>query len=319
MCKFSIIVPCYNIQDHIEELFNMMQCKDNCDYEVIFVDDCSSDCSYEEMKKVVNAFPNYKVLKTEQNGGPGLARNYGLLNASGEYVMFCDSDDKTDISVLGNISAFLDEHNDADLLVFPYSINRRGKICVCDEYSQYKQGDAVQVVDVAADSGTPCSKIYRKKIIHDNNIQFPARKSGEDKCFVVNYCTFIDKAYKIESLYYTYVMNKMSLTHRKHSEQKITTTFEILQTIYQEHFPEIVERMYAETFLLTYAKHFYAINEKNNKIKEFYKLENAKHPDWITSVDYKNQNLYRKLIYKAMYKNRPKMIKFIMWLRRKIY
>ena len=319
MCKISVIIPCYNICERVEDLFEMYQCKEFCDYELIFVDDCSTDNSFEEMRKHVGKFSNYKVLKTERNGGPGVARNCGLQNASGKYVMFCDSDDKVNVSVLNDISSFLDEHEDADLLVFPYSIKRNNKVRVCDEYSQYKIGDTVRVIDVAADSGTPCSKIFRNKIIQDNNIQFPARKSGEDKCFVVKYCTVIDKVYKVDYLYYTYAMNKMSLTHRKLQVQKITTTFEILQTIYQNYFPEIVDRMYVETFLLTYAKHFSGIREKNKTIKQFYKLENEKHPDWINYVNYKNQSLYRKLIYKAMYKSSPIMIKAIMAVRGILY
>lgn len=319
MCKFSIIVPCYNIEEHIEELFDMFQNKDYCDYEVIFVDDCSTDKTFNNLLSIGKPYERFHFFQTSENGGPGVARNVGLKNANGNYVLFCDCDDVIDIAVLNNISAFLDEHEDADLLVFPYAMNRRGNNRDCDEFSKYNHGDMVRVVDVAADSGMPWAKVFKRKIIDDNNIQFPARKSGEDKCFVVTYCIFIDKVFKLDFRYYTYVMNNMSLTHRKQQEQNFTTTFEILQAIYQEYFPEIVARMYAETFLLTYAKHFSEIKERSKRIKEFYKLENIKHPNWIKNVDYDNQSLYRKLIYKAMYKNCPRLIKLIMWLRRKKY
>ncbi len=317
--KFSIIVPCYNVVERIDKLIDMFTAKDYEDYEVIFIDDCSPDGSYEIFKKQLCNEDNLRIFQTNKNGGPGVARNVGLKNAIGEYIIFCDSDDEADITVLNNIASFLDEHNDADLLVFPYSIKRRGKISVCDEYSQYKQGDMVRVVDVAADFGTPFAKVYRKKLIDDKNLQFPARKSGEDKCFVVNYCTCIDKVYKIDSLYYTYVMNKVSLTHRKKHEQNITTTFELLHTIYQEYFPEIVERMYAETFLLAYAKHFWEIKEKNKRIKAFYKSENEKHPDWIKSIDLNQESLYRKLIFKAMAHSNGILIKLIMTVRGILY
>lgn len=319
MCKFSIIVPCYNIEERVEKLFKMFQCKDYFDYEVIFVDDCSSDDSYDKMEGQIGKFTNYKLFKTEKNGGPGLARNAGLKYAQGDFVMFCDSDDEVNISVLKDIDFFLADHEDADLLVFPYSVKRRGKIGNCDEYSKYKQGDAVRIADVASDSGTPCAKVYRKSITDDNNIQFPARKSGEDKCFVVMYCTCISNAFKMDSIYYTYIMNRMSLTHSAQHEEKIITTFEILQPVYLTYFPDIVERMYAETYLLTYAKHFYATRAKNSEVKEFYKLANDKYPKWINNVGYENQSLYRKLIFNAMYKSRPIMIKFIMWIRRRIY
>ena len=59
--------------------------------------------------------------------------------------------------------------------------------------------------------------------------------------------------------------------------------------------------------------------EPKGKIKEFFDRENKRYPNWIEQVDYDNQSLYRKLIYSAMYHNRPWMMKAIMYLRKILY
>ena len=68
----------------------MLYSSDFTDYEVIFVDDCSKDSSFETMKIMISDYAYYCVLQTAQNGGPGLARNLGIEHAHGEYIMFCD-------------------------------------------------------------------------------------------------------------------------------------------------------------------------------------------------------------------------------------
>lgn len=313
---FSVIVPCYNMETKVNSLVGMYRSTAIHDYEVVFVDDCSSDATFDNLLQASKGIDNFHVIKTEQNGGPGAARNCGLKKASGDYVLFCDSDDEVDVNVLAEVGDFVGKYR-PDLVVFPYMV-KRNKEKIVDEYAKYGHGEQVKICDVAADSGTSCAKVYKKAIIDENNIEFPMRKSGEDKIFVVTFCAHAQQAYKYERGYYTYVMRAGSLTHSKATTTGLTT-FEILEDIYRRHFPEILERMYAETYLLSSAKTLTAKKSGNKQIKEFFVRANQAYPNWINNVDYKNQNIYRKLIYKAIYKAQPLKIRFIMWLRRGLY
>ena len=73
MRQFSVIVPCYKVASRVERLFAMLAPFDFADYEVIFVDDCSPDGSYERMLACAAPYPQYRILQTEKNGGPGAA------------------------------------------------------------------------------------------------------------------------------------------------------------------------------------------------------------------------------------------------------
>ena len=127
MYLFSIIVPCYNVSERVDTLFEMLSDKDHSKYEVVFVDDCSKDGSYQKMLEKSASYPNYKVVQPEKNGGPGPARNFGISHAEGEYILFCDSDDLFDVSCLAKIEEFLRTHPDADTVVCPHTVNKNDK------------------------------------------------------------------------------------------------------------------------------------------------------------------------------------------------
>lgn len=91
---FSIIIPCYNAATVIEKALHSLELQTFFDFEVILVDDCSTDNTYEYCtRKVISCNLHITLLKNEINCGPGVSRNKGLQYARGKYVGFCDSDD----------------------------------------------------------------------------------------------------------------------------------------------------------------------------------------------------------------------------------
>lgn len=90
--KFSIIVPVYNVQDYLEQCVSSVLAQSCTDYELILVDDGSSDRSPEICDRFAAQDQKIRVIH-KANGGASEARNTGIKNASGEYVLFLDSDD----------------------------------------------------------------------------------------------------------------------------------------------------------------------------------------------------------------------------------
>lgn len=90
----SIIMPYYNAAQYIQETIDSIISQTYKDWELIIVDDCSpaSDTA-DVMKRISSLDERIKVLKTEKNGGAGVARNVGIKEAKGRYLAFCDSDD----------------------------------------------------------------------------------------------------------------------------------------------------------------------------------------------------------------------------------
>ena len=87
----SVIVPCYNLELYIEECLQSIIQQDYPDFELIVVDDCSTDRSVELIRAIAD--PRLRLIALDENEGAGVSRNVGLRAAKGEYIAFIDGDD----------------------------------------------------------------------------------------------------------------------------------------------------------------------------------------------------------------------------------
>ena len=95
MYKISVVIPMFKAIDYIDcclESLGRQGLPDEA-VEVLLIDDCSPDGTYEYARKAAAGRDNIRVLKQEKNGGPGKARNRGIEEATGEYICFLDIDD----------------------------------------------------------------------------------------------------------------------------------------------------------------------------------------------------------------------------------
>ena len=90
---FSIIIPMYNVERYIKICVDSILAQTFQDFEVIIIDDASTDNSYKLCKKLYGNNKKIRLIKQEKNAGSGAARNIGIKNARGEYIWFVDSDD----------------------------------------------------------------------------------------------------------------------------------------------------------------------------------------------------------------------------------
>ena len=124
--KFSIIVPVYNVKDYLETCFRSILNQGGDDYEIILVDDGSTDGESGPLcDRLAAEAPEKTVVVHKLNGGLGDARNAGLVRARGEYVLFVDSDDYLLPGLLDALRGKLDE-TDADIVDFGFLVDRNG-------------------------------------------------------------------------------------------------------------------------------------------------------------------------------------------------
>lgn len=103
MPKFSIIVPIYNVEQYLGQCLESLHHQNNIDYEIICVNDGSTDRSRDILAQWEPLFPQMKVIDRD-NGGLSVARNTGLKSANGEYVVFIDSDDWVEPTMLSQLA-----------------------------------------------------------------------------------------------------------------------------------------------------------------------------------------------------------------------
>lgn len=115
--KISVIVPVYNASKYIDKLINSVINQTYKDYELILVDDGSTDNSFEIIKEWENKNKKIKAF-TKKNTGPGYTRKYGFEKSTGDLLFFVDSDDwVTNNDVFKDINYIFD-NNDIDVLFF---------------------------------------------------------------------------------------------------------------------------------------------------------------------------------------------------------
>ncbi|MDI6774079.1 MAG: glycosyltransferase [Verrucomicrobiota bacterium] len=123
--QFSVVVPAYNAEAFVgpclESVFGQSLSPE--DFEVILVDDCSTDSTLEVASRFARQRGNMIVTRTARNQGPGIARNIGLSRASGRWVLFVDSDDWLAPQALETLQAFLAARGAApvDVVVFNWA------------------------------------------------------------------------------------------------------------------------------------------------------------------------------------------------------
>ena len=139
----SIIIPVYNASRFLEETINWIQEQTYSNWEAIFIDDCSSDNSYNLIKKYQKEDKRIKLIKNKTNSGAAVSRNNGIDHAEGDYLCFLDADDKWHPEKLEKQINFMQELN-CEFSFTGYQFanekcNPNGKIVSVPDKINYKQ------------------------------------------------------------------------------------------------------------------------------------------------------------------------------------
>jgi glycosyltransferase involved in cell wall biosynthesis/uncharacterized Fe-S cluster-containing radical SAM superfamily protein len=185
--SFSIIVPVYNAADFIESNIKAfydksVECSES--FELILIDDCSEDGSYEILQSLEGEYTEIKALKTESNSGPGIARNAGIKAAQGKWILFLDCDDFFVSEFLNKIAEFISkpQNYNSDIICFDWKYNESSKHMPNTSFSGRTDKDSLKrnkdeiirdYLKLQIDNSVIYSAFSREFLI-DNNIQFEA-------------------------------------------------------------------------------------------------------------------------------------------------
>ena len=138
--KFSIIVPVYNVEKYLPRCLDSVLDQEFDDYEIIAVDDESPDNSIDILNEYQKKTEKLKIIR-QKNKGLGGARNTGIKEAAGEYLIFLDSDDYISPKMLSSLNEYL-KKEDLDILAFDCErVTESGqtieKVSVKDYQDQY--------------------------------------------------------------------------------------------------------------------------------------------------------------------------------------
>lgn len=133
--KFSILVPVYNVEQYFEQCLQSLLKQTYKDFEVILVDDGSTDSSGEICDRYQAEYPDKIRVIHQKNQGLISARRVGIKEASGEYCIFVDSDDLVEENLFEVLDGFIAK-NKTDVLLYSYTYYRNNK--KSEKYHQYE-------------------------------------------------------------------------------------------------------------------------------------------------------------------------------------
>jgi len=253
MTKVSIIIPVYNTQKYLHECIKSVINQTYKDIEIILIDDGSTDKSGKICEKYSMDDKRIRVFHTSNNG-LSHARNFGIDNSSGEYIMFQDSDDFVELNMIEDmINEALKKNSDLVICGHKQFFDKpENKIInqnfVMKNYTSRQDflNNFYKYFPVASNSAW--GKLYKAKLIKENKLKFIDGLSLiEDLMFNSKYYNKINRILVLDKVYCNYRQVKDSLAH-KFTEN----VFDLLDVYFNE--------------IKSLLSNNYAFNAKNRKI-----------------------------------------------------
>ena len=224
--KVSVIIPVYGVEKYIERCARSLFSQTLDNIEFIFIDDCTLDNSMKILYGIVEEYYPYikdknwsvKTKKMLKNSGLPAVRRDGILSATGEYLIHCDSDDWVEPQMFKSM--------------YEKAINEHADIVVCDFFTSTDYVDTKYVGTRAKqkkqflynlikrqESWAVWNKLVLRSLY--SNITYPKYPMGEDMVVCLQLVAKCNKIAYLQSAFYHYYTNMESITHKKNEEHLI--------------------------------------------------------------------------------------------------
>lgn len=208
----SVIIPVYNSESYLHRCVDSLLTQSYADFELILVDDGSRDSSSDICDEYARKDDRVKVFHRE-NAGVSSARNLGLDNATGEFVVFVDSDDWVDIHFLEYLYTAV--HKEKSDIAVCEIINYYGHKIKISNNSLIEKGKCAYIKhQIIAGFTSVCNMMFNREFIEANRLRFEKVRYSEDFIFSIKaICLSKRITYVANHLYYYDRTNEISALH----------------------------------------------------------------------------------------------------------
>lgn len=288
MPKTSVIMPVYNVAPYVEKCARSVLAQTEQDLELILVDDGSTDSSGALCDGLSKEDSRVRVIHQE-NAGLGGARNRGIEEALGEYLLFVDSDDWLEPGILESARKAA-EKTGADLVFFNFrTVDEAG-----NALSEFREAQPKnQPLSIAEHKdiylASPCAwnKLYRAALFRDTGIRYPGRVWYEDIRTTLKLLLAADRAVFLDDIGYNYLLRQGSITNNLNAarNREIIEAFQDILSYFkaQKKAEEYREELCYLTLLheyLTASVRVLRIEKHHPLLEEFSAYLNGEFPEW---------------------------------------
>lgn len=230
----TIVVPIYNVEKYLEKCLNSIIKQTYKNLEIICVDDGSPDNSIEILNIFAKKDSRIKIIRQENQGLSG-ARNTGINNATGKYIMFIDSDDWIELDMVELMVTKMKKSN-LDLVIcgtFNNLSEKEYKTNNLDKIKKYikNKTDGVSYFKIVTSktnlfTASSCNKIYRLNLLKKEQLFFPEKRLYEDLLFSFKYLIYSKNIDIVEKpLYHYFTKREGSITNTLNLKDSNDTLF----------------------------------------------------------------------------------------------
>ena len=268
----SIIMPCYNTEKYLKKTMDSIFAQTFKDYEIIMVDDGSTDSTPELLDAYEKKYPDIIKVFHKENGGQSTARNLALDHARGEYILFWDSDDYADVDYLEPLVEAARENNSDTVISGSHYVDENGVVIEnlnypVDRYPDYPLRRLA-----------PHGKLYRLDFLNRHNIRFEPGKLYEDNPF--NFLAlFLSRNQVILPLarHYQVVHPGSSMSSRVTSEKVPYRAIENALDYINAHSDEINDRDVYVFTVLSFLTYFIFLGNREHMQAALHKYKGCKY------------------------------------------
>ncbi len=301
--RYSIIVPAYNTEKYIDKCLKSIFSNTYKNFEVIIVNDGSTDKTEDIINKYIKKYDNIIYIK-QKNMGLSLARNNGVRKATGDYLLFIDSDDYVEKNLLENINKNID---DLDVLRYQLNIVFNDKIIPYEE-KEFNVTDGIDAFEkIVKYKFIEMAALYviNRKYYLDNNFMFEKDVYHEDYGLLPLVIATAKKVKSINYLGYNYVQRDGSIMSSNDTEKMKKKMDDMLFLFtkaikYLDNIPnsQNVKSFYANSII-----------DKYNSLSDELKKEYIKKIKDLKVISYLSNDSFKRKIKKILYEIKYEVLK----------
>lgn len=233
MVGISVVVPVYNKKGYLEKCINSVLESSFKDFEIICIDDASTDGSRELLIHLQNKDSRIEILENDENRGVAYTRNRGIARADGKYIFFVDADDYLDVKALQIYYSIMEEKNAEGCFINLQITSGKQESGIKGEYPEIYSGLELMDLFVKNDEFFlyACGAIWRNDFLKTNNISFQTLKIGEGGLFILTTLTKAKRVIYSNYAGYNYVVNETS-ANKSENAMHDATIGQLKQIIY---------------------------------------------------------------------------------------
>lgn len=309
MAKVSIIVPVYNVEKYLAKCLDSLVNQTLEDIEIILINDSSTDGSQEIIERYAAEYKNIKYI-IKENGGAAAARNRGILEATGEYIGFMDSDDYIEKEMFECLYNKAKEEEYDVVECNLHHVYPDGTIDTedCEEYTDIRQL-------LMNGRNVVWNKIYKREWLLGTKVTFPLGFIYEDLAFYSKLVVHIRKCAYVKPAFYYYVQRSNSVNRSQNL--KTLDIIPVLQDVYDyymqigkfDEYRDELEFLYTKILLLSSFNRICHIPEKADRkmaLSKNWEFLNNSFPNWKKNKYLKEQKnkkgMFMRIMNGATYK-----------------